>query len=405
MTASIDAVVIGAGPYGLAVAAELRRAGANVQAFGELMSFWMRHMPKGMNLRSIRSASHIGAPVGPQSLDVFESELGRPLARPMPIDDFIAYGQWFQARAVPELDPRTVARVEALDGGFRVTLADGEPLETRRVVVAAGIAPFAARPPIFDGLPRDLASHSVDHADLARFAWRRVAVIGGGQSAIETAVLLQENGADVEVIMRASRFRWVGRAPRGGLVGALLFDRTDVGPAGVSHLVAHPFVLRRLPRAVQRDAARRALAPGASLWLRPRLGELVISMGRHVQNVARSDGGLSLRLDDGTSRTVDHVLMATGYRVDIKRYPFLAPELVARVRCVDGQPALDAGLQASVPGLYFVGAPAMYSFGPLLRFVSGTEFAARMVTRHAMRGATPAWSAAGHTVELQRAAR
>src|SRR5438552_9850909 len=138
MTASIDAVVIGAGPYGLAVAAELRRAGANVQAFGELMSFWMRHMPKGMNLRSIRSASHIGAPAGAHSLDVFEGELGRPLARPMPIDDFIAYGQWFQARAVPELDPRSIARVEAVDGGIRVPPAGRDPRAARRGVAAAG---------------------------------------------------------------------------------------------------------------------------------------------------------------------------------------------------------------------------------------------------------------------------
>jgi cation diffusion facilitator CzcD-associated flavoprotein CzcO len=405
MTGAVDAVVIGAGPYGLAVAAELRRAGANVHAFGELMSFWMRHMPSGMNLRSIRSASHIGDPTGAHSLDVFEAELARPLARPMPLGDFIAYGRWFQQRAVADLDPRTVARVEARDGGFRVTLADGEPVETRRVVVAAGIAPFAARPAIFDGLPRDLASHSVDHADLARFARRRVAVIGGGQSAIETAVLLRENGADVEVLMRAPRLQWVGRAPRGGVVGALLFDRTDVGPALISHLVAHPFVLRRLTRAAQRDAARRALAPGASLWLRPRLRDLVITNGRQVQGVARRDGQVSLRLDDGSSRTVDHVLMATGYRVDIRRYPFLAPELVAGVRCVDGHPVLDAGLQSSVSGLHFVGAPGMHSFGPLLRFVAGTEFAARMVTRHATRGATPAWNGAGRTVELQRASR
>jgi hypothetical protein len=169
--------------------------------------------------------------------------------------------------------------------------------------------------------------------------------------------------------------------------------------------VAHPFVLRRLTRAAQRDAARRALAPGASLWLRPRLRDLVITNGRQVQGVARRDGQVSLRLDDGSSRTVDHVLMATGYRVDIRRYPFLAPELVAGVRCVDGHPVLDAGLQSSVSGLHFVGAPAMHSFGPLLRFVAGTEFAARMVTRHATRGATPAWNGAGRTVELQRASR
>ncbi len=405
MTGPVDAVVIGAGPYGLAVAGELRRAGANAHVFGEPMSFWMRHMPKGMCLRSSYPASTIGDPRSEHSLDAFARELGRRVPRPVPLDDFIAYGHWFQARAVPDVDRRSVTRVEARDGGFRLTLADGEPVEARRVVVAGGIAPFAARPAVFDGLPPDLASHSVDHTEPARFAGRRVVVIGGGQSAIETAVLLQENGADVEVVMRSHHFQWVGRAPREGLIGPLLFDRTDVGPAVISHMVAHPMFLRRLPRAVQRDSIRRALAPGASLWLRPRLRDLVISKGRHVTAVAVRDGRLDLRIDDGSTRTVDHALLATGYRVDIRRYPYLSPELVARVRLVDGHPILDTGLQTSVPGLYFVGAPAMYSFGPLLRFVSGTEFAARMLTRHATRGADPAWSANGRAVELQRAVR
>jgi hypothetical protein len=404
MTVPLDAVVIGAGPYGLAVAAELRRAGANVQVFGETMSFWMRHMPKGMCLRSSYPASTIGDPKSEHSLDAFAREVGRPIHRPVPLDDFIAYGHWFQTRAVPDVDRRAVTRLETHGGGFRLILTGGEPVEARRVIVAAGIAPFAKRPAIFDGLPSDLASHSVEHADLASFARRRVVVVGGGQSAIEFAVLLQENGADVEVIMRSRSFQWVGRAPREGLVGPLLFDRTDVGPAGVSHLVAHPMFLRRLPRAIQRDSIRRALAPGASLWLRPRLQDLPISRGRHVAAVARQGDHLNLRLDDGSSRAVDHVLLATGYRVDIRRYPFLAPDLVAQVRCVDGHPVLDAGLQTSLPGLHFVGAPAMHSFGPLLRFVSGTEFAARMVTRHVTSG-VEARSAAGRAVELQRAAR
>jgi hypothetical protein len=402
MTRTFDAVVIGAGPYGLAVSAELRRAGADVHVFGDAMSFWMRQMPKGMCLRSSWSASHIGDPNSPLNLNVFEQERAGGIARPIPIADFIAYGHWFQAHALPDLDPRSVTRVEALDSGFRLTLADGEAMEVRRVIVAAGIAPFAARPALFDGLSPDHASHSVEHADLARFAGRRVVVIGGGQSATESAVLLQENGAEVEMLMRARKFRWVGRAPREGLLGPILFDRTDVGPAFFSHLVAHPMVVRALPRVMQRDAARRALAPGASIWLRPRMGGLVVTMGRQVVDVAQHDGRVRLRLDDDSSREVDHVLMATGYRVDIRRYPFLAPELVTSVRCVEGHPVLDTGFETSVPGLHFVGAPAMHSFGPLLRFVSGTEFAARMVTRRVTSGRS-APRETEPAVELQRA--
>lgn len=385
MNGPVDAVVLGAGPYGLAAAASLRQAGASVRVFGSPMSFWMGHMPRGMWLRSLWDASHIGDPRGAHSLDAFERARGERLARPIPITDFIAYGHWFQERAVPDVDPRRVVRIDPLERGFVVTLEDGDRLEARRVVVAAGISTFAVRPPQFDDIPPELATHSSEHGDLARFDGRRVAIIGGGQSAIETAALLHENGADVEVIMRASRLQWVGRAPRAGLVGRLLFDRTDVGPGVISHVVARPRLLRVLPAAIQRESTRRSLAPGASHWLRPRMRDVPITAGRKVTGAARTGGQVHLALDDATTRVFDHVILATGYRVDLRRYSFITPALLARVRCVSGQPVLDGGLESSVPGLHFLGAPAMHSFGPLLRFVSGTAFAADAVVRAATR--------------------
>ncbi len=376
-----DVIVIGAGPYGLAATAHLRGAGANVHVLGKPMSFWMRHMPKGMRLRSPWAASHIADPAAALTLDEFERRRAERIERPVPLSDFVAYGHWFQQQAGPEIDGRQAQRVERVGDHFSVLLDDGEPLEAERVVVAAGIAPFACRPREFDHVPPEFASHSSEHDDLGRFAGRRVAVIGGGQSAFESAVLLHESGADVELIMRAPRIRWVGRATRKGLLGRLLFDRTDVGPAGVSHVVARPMLLRRLPSAWRRAAMRRSLAPGASLWLRPRSQGMAVSTGRHVRAAVRVNGHLELALDDGSTRGVDHLLLATGYRVDVRRYGFLSPSLLAALRIVDGHPVLDAGLESSVPGLHFLGAPAGYSFGPLVRFVAGTEFGARALTR------------------------
>ncbi|HVD51088.1 MAG TPA: NAD(P)-binding domain-containing protein [Candidatus Udaeobacter sp.] len=376
-----DVIVVGAGPYGLASAAHLAGAGANVRVFGSPMSFWMQQMPKGMLLRSPWGASHISDPRSALTLDAFERGKGTPLSRPVPLSDFIAYGHWFQQHAVPEVDPRRVERIDAVADGLQVTLEDGESLDARRVVVAGGIAPFVFRPAEFAALPPELATHSSDHADLASFAGRRVAVVGGGQSAFECAVLLYEAGAEVELLMRASRIRWVGRATRKGLLGRLMFHRTDVGPAFVSHLVARPRILRWQPRVVQREALRRALQPGASLWLRPRSQGMPISSGRRITSVARVNGHVRLGLDDATSRDVEHVLLATGYRVDVRRYPFLSPSVAASVRTAEGYPVLRNGLESSVPGLHFVGAPAAGTFGPLVRFVSGTEFAARAVTR------------------------
>ena len=381
-----DVIVIGAGPYGLSAAAELRAAGANVRVLGSPMSFWMHNMPKGMLLRSPWAASHIGAPRSALSLHAFERARGVRLARPVPLSDFVTYGHWFRERAVPDVDPRQAERVEPIDGGFRVRVDDGETLQCRRVVVAAGIAAFAKRPPVFDTLPLHLASHSSEHDDLTRFAGQRVVVIGRGQSGSEFAVLLREGGAEVEVISRGGGLRWVGRAPHEGMVGRLLFDRTDVGPLLLSHLIARPTMLQRFPAWVQRESIRQALDPGASLWLRPRTDGVVVTRNTQVVEATRSNGHVALRLDDGTRREVAHVLLATGYRVDVRLYPFLDATLLARLRCVDGHPVLDAGFQSSVRGLHFVGAPATHSFGPLLRFVSGTEFATRALVRAVTRG-------------------
>ena len=378
---SSDTIIIGAGPYGLAAAARLRQHGADVRQFGVPMSFWQQHMPKGMWLRSIWGASHIGGPASTLSLDQFERERGVPIKRPVPISDFIAYGNAFRERASLEIDPRSVDRVEASSGGFDVVLDDGETVSGKRVVVAAGIASFASRPSEFDDLPLELASHSSDHADLGRFASKRVAVVGGGQSAMETAVLLSESGAEVELIMRVPQVRWVGRATRKGLLGHMFFHRTDVGPALVSHLVARPTLLRRLPLIAQREATQRSLRAGASLWLRPRSDGVRITTGRQVREAVRTNGHLRLGLDDASVREVDHVVLATGYKVDVRRYRFLTPALLAGLRTANGYPVLDEGLQSSIPGLHFLGAPSVNTFGPVVRFVSGTEFTAGALAR------------------------
>ncbi len=400
VTGPLDAVVIGAGPYGLAAAAHLREAGADIRVLGLPMSFWHQHMPNGMLIRSRWHASHIAHPRPGFSLDDYERVRGTPIARPVPLSDFIAYGHWFQERAVPNVDPRHATQVEKTADGFRVHVEDGECFECRHVVVAAGISPFARRPPEFAGLPSELASHSSDHVDLGVFAGRRVAVIGGGQSAIESAALLRESGSDVEVIMRRPALRWVGRATREGLLGRLFFHRSDVGPALVSHVVARPRVLRRLPAAVRQEFGRRSIVPGASLWLRPRITDIQVTGGRHVVAASRANGHLALRLDDATTRHVDHAVLATGYRVDVRRYSFLAPTVLAALRCVDGYPVLDDGLESSVPGLHFLGAPAAHTFGPLLRFVSGSEFATRALAQSIVKGVGD-----GDAVRTDRAAR
>lgn len=385
--------VIGAGPYGLAAAAYLSDAGVERRVFGEPMSFWERQMPKGMCLRSSWDASHIADPRRALTLDAFCRETGQQRTKPIPLSQFLAYGQWFQQKAVPDVDQRLVRRVDPDADEFKVTLADGESFQSKRVVVATGIDAFAARPKEFEGLSAELASHSREHTDLGKFRGRSVAVIGGGQSALESAALLRENGAEVEVLVRQGHLNWVGLHPRLhrlGFVSKMLYSKRDVGPAGISRLVAAPHVFRRFPRAFQDKTAYRAIRPAVAGWVAPRMKGMKITLGCRVTQATADGGRLRLRLSDDSERIVDHALLATGYRVDVTRCNFLAPELIARLKTVNGFPVLGRGLESSVPGLHFLGKPAAWSFGPIVGFVSGAEFAATELLRVARNGRTPA---------------
>jgi len=379
-----DVAIVGAGPYGLSAAAHLRAVkGLEVRVFGEPMSFWERHMPVGMRLRSPWAASHLADPNRSLTLEAYQSACGNHLSAPIPLSRFIEYGRWFQHRAVPETEARKVLRIEPGAAGFRVSLDSGEECTARRVVIAAGIVPFAWRAPEFDSVPTQYASHSCDQRDLRHFARRRVAVIGGGQSALESAALLHEAGAEVEVIARQPRIHWLDRSAklhRLGLVSRLMYHPSDVGPAGVSQLVGRPNLFRRLPRRLQDLLGVRSIRAAGAAWLQPRLRDVPISTGRSVISAAPAGDRVTLKLQDGTERRVDHVLLATGYRVDIARYSFLSEDLLKSIRRIDGFPQLDAGFETSMAGLHFLGAPAAWSFGPLMRFVAGASFASRALT-------------------------
>src|SRR5438105_10319627 len=382
--AIIDVAIVGAGPYGLAAAAHLQRAGVEALVFGEPMRFWQRHMPEGMDRRSSPSASSISDPLRRLSLARWGEARGLVPANPLPLDDFLAYADWFRDRADLTVDTRRVTRVEQVSSGFRLTLADGAIIEVRRVVVAAGIARFARRPHEFQALSESLVIHSVDLREPAAFRGARVTVIGAGQSALETAALLHEAGADVEIVSRASRVIWIPTPRNGSLVqraGRLAHAPTEVGPRGISWVAAVPDMFRRLPQAIQQQITPACLAPMGSYWLRARLEGVPLSLGRRVVSVEERSGRVVLELEDGARREADHVVLGTGLALAVRRYEFLAPGLTSSLQLVDGSPVLSSGLESSVPGLHFLGATALRSCGPVMRFVVGTAYAAPALTR------------------------
>jgi hypothetical protein len=383
-----EIAIVGAGPHGLAAAAHLRRSGVDCRIFGEPMSFW-QGMPVGMLLRSNWTATCVAEYDGPLSLDSFCAATGTSLTTPIPLDRFIEYGLWVQQQVAPDVDRRLTVAVEPDGDAFCLTLADGERVRASRVAVAAGIAPFANRPSELSGLGPELASHSGEHRDFSRFEGNRVLVIGGGQSALESAALLHEAGAEAAVVARADHLNWLHGGKYHRMLGrfaGLVYAPTDVGPMGISRIVAAPGLVRAIPRPVRDPMSYRAIRPAGAAWLKPRLRQVPIHLGRSVRSATPAGSRLRVELDDGSAHVVDHLLFGTGYRVDIRRYPFLSPSLVDRIRCIDGYPILHRGMESSVPRLHFLGAPAAHSFGPIMRFVAGGWYAAQSLTRTVQGG-------------------
>jgi hypothetical protein len=399
-----EVAVIGSGPYGLAVAAHLRSAAVSTRVFGRPLSFWREHMPKGMRLRSPWIATHIADPEKRFSLDVFAREAALEPQDQLPIERFVQYGDWFQRQTVPDLDPRKVLRVENATLGFRLALEDENVIHAGRVVVAMGLANQELRPPQFAGVDRALVSHTCEHSGLDKWRGRRVAVVGRGQSACESATLLREAGSQVDLICRGE-VRWVGMAPGDAerardwrwRLRELLQAPSAVGPFPWNWLNELPGLERLLPDGMRSWIGTRSLRAASAWWVMPGLDGVQVRAGRAIKSVAGRGESVAVELDDGVHE-YDHVLLGTGYRIDIAKLGVLAPELLGKINCRAGSPMLGTGLESSVPGLHFVGASAVDSHGPLLRFIAGAGYAGRSVTRRALAHRRWAKRYAGHTV-------
>lgn len=422
--AAVDVLVVGAGPYGLSMYAHLQHRGLRVRILGETMHTWRAHMPAQMFLKSVAAASNLSAPASGNGLADYCAAAGvtAPTGdEPVPIGLFVDYGDWFAERCAPAVEPVRVQRIERHPGGFSVETSAGERFGAASVVVASGLMEHAYVPAELGALshpgcvlsggtvsmpsdssstaasePADpaqgLLSHTSQHTDFSAFADRDVAVVGAGQSALESAALLAESGARPIVLARRSPVVF-GELPPSELNGAAPPPRRRLLPSPNS-LLGPGWALyactrgsagfRYLPDRVRLNLVAKILGPFGAWWLRERvLGIVPILEGHRLLGASADGDRVALRVlgPDGKDRTVptDHVLSATGYRIGADAFGFLSSDLRAAVTRLNGWPRLRADFESSVPGLYFVGFPAAASFGPLMRFVCGTEFAAPRV--------------------------
>jgi thioredoxin reductase len=398
-------IVIGAGPYGLSAAAHLLANGVDVALLGSTMASWRDGMPAGMILKSTPDASNISAPSPDARLADFLVNSGEP---PLVDNDkpslrqFVDYGAWFERRFVAGVHEN--ALVESLDrssSGFVAHLDTGERLTAATVVLATGHRPHAHVPGELGNVAAagaDLVSHSSAHADLSKFAGRSVAVIGAGQSALETAAILGEVGARPVLLARRPGIDWDLPPRKATRYGELLRPTSGIGPGWPKRMLEkHAELVRHLPLSTRMMLLREVLGPSGAYWLRDRFEAqaIPVHLGTSLQSSQAHNGQARLDLASAAGEStidVDHVIAATGYRFDVDRIAFLSPSLRQEIARINGFPRLSGNFESSVPGLYFTGLAAGATFGPLLRFVCGTHFAsphlAKVIARSAPRRGT-----------------
>jgi hypothetical protein len=394
---AVRVAIVGAGPYGLSIAAHLRARGIDHRIFGLPMGSWLEHMPGRMFLKSVGFASNLSDPARRSTLGAYCAADGRDYADdawPIPIDTFTDYGVWFQRQHAPDVEKTEVTRIEQTGGRFELELGSGERLAARQVVLAVGHVRFASTPKVLAGLPPELGTHTCEHRDLGRFAGQEVVVVGAGQSALESAALLHEAGAGVRVLVRRPLVDWNGEPgePDRSLLRRMRYPKSGLGTGWRHYAWSNGSrFIHHLPSASRTRMVRVALGPAGAWWLKSRVVGRFPLETRTTVRAARAAGDrvrLELAGPSGERQLeADHVLAGTGYRIDVDRLGFLDPALAARIRRVGRAPLLNAGFESTVPGLFVVGLAAAPSFGPAMRFVYGAEFTAGRVVRRLARAA------------------
>lgn len=390
-----EIAIIGTGPYGLSIAAHLHHAGLPFRIVGRVMETWRDQMPEGMLLKSDGFASDLSDPRGAFTLQQYCEENGLPYHAtciPVKLSTFSAYGVEFQQRMVPEVEDAKLIKLARGEDEFLLTLDTGETFAARKVILAVGISHYAYIPPTLSGLATEALSHSSQVPQPTVFAGKEIAVVGSGASAIDLAALLHEAGAMVTIVSRrpALKYHTLPQQHR-SFYERLRAPRSGLGSGWKTRLLTEfPHWFRFIPVRKRLDLLPRILGPSAGWPMRERVEGKVRVIPNVTPRSAQMQGervALILGREDGSAEhlEVDHVIAATGYRVDLRQLPFLSNGIAGQIRAIEQMPVLSENFESSMAGLYFVGISSMLTFGPMMRFAYGSAYTARRLGRHLAR--------------------
>ena len=384
--------IIGAGPYGLSVAAHMAERGIEHRIFGSPMQFWSQIAEAGGEryLKSYCFGTNISTPKPGYSFADYSDPRGLETFEPCSIGDFAGYGKWFQQNNVPWVENYDVTSMSRKNGQFSIILTSGEELPASDVVIATGLSYFAHVPSILSVLPAPLVTHTSKIIRFDGFRGRRVAVIGAGQSALEAAALLSEFGASPQLLIRERSVLWQSRVSKSRSVWRNLrspISGLGTGPKAWA-LTRFPGAMHRVPAAWRTRFVKNHLPPEGAWWLRKRVeNQVPVHTQTLIIDAFERDGQAVLRLRTGKDScehqlVVDNVIAGTGYDLSVDRLEFLDQGLRSSIARLERAPRLNPVFEASVPGLHFIGPSSAMSFGPLFRFVVGAEYTARRVCAH-----------------------
>ena len=374
----IDFLIIGAGPFGFSMASYCESRGINYQIVGKPMSFWKEHMPRGMVLRS-----DCNWHLDPQNIYTIDKYLEtRGLTRndvePLSLDFYLGYTDWFREQVRVKIQESMVTRLDSLDdknARFKATLDNGSEVTAKNVLLAIGFQYFTNNPAdLIQQIPKGRWTHTCDMVDLGKLKDKKVLIIGGRQSAYEWAALIAEEGAsEVHVSHRheapdftESEWTWIN-----SYLDNMVTDPMD-------HINMHPDDRQSLDKRFWVEG-RLKLEP----WLAPRLDKGSVNVWPESEIFScteNPEGELKVQFKDSETITVDHVVLATGYKVNIKNVPFLkAGNIFQKLKTDEGYPVLDERLQTSVPGLFATSMAATMRFGLFFAFTSSARASANII--------------------------
>jgi cation diffusion facilitator CzcD-associated flavoprotein CzcO len=373
-TYETDLLIIGAGPFGLAIAAQAAHLGIDHLVAGKPMEFWRRNMPRGMYLRSA-SDWHLD-PVNIHTIEKFLESRGQTPddVEPLSLDFYLSYAEWFQSQKQITTLPYYIERLDHANG-FVATTTAGDTIQARHVALAPGFKHFAHIPEELKArLPTGRYMHTCDFTDFSSADGTRYLIIGGRQSAFEWTALLLEAGASAVYVSHRHETPSFEEASDWSWVNPLVDAMAD-----------NPNWFRRLSQAEKDEVSRRQWAEGRlklEPWLAPRIADdrvRVLPNTEIVKSVEQNDE-LVVALTNGDEIACDKVVFATGYKVDIARVPVLSSgNILAQLETRNGFPVLDDHLQTSVPGLFITSMPAMQDFGPFFGFTIAVRVSARLM--------------------------